>query len=365
MQCLPGIPLAMRLSIFAAALVLGPPALAEPPPPAVRTVVVEAPAETETRQFFGQVRARETVDLSFKVAGTMTLLVPEEGQRVARGEVLAELDLDPFRRALERAELQFEMARREADRAALLAERQAGAAARAEDAATARDLAEVALRDARAALADATLRAPFDGLVAARITPAFSAVAPGQPVLRLHDLSELRVEIAVPEQLFQRIGGLAPVAFAAELPGGGEAPLRLVAFQPDTDRIGQSYRVTLAFETAVPLLPGASVTVRATIPTPARGVEVPASALVAGNARDASVLVLVPQGDAFVLRRQPVTVVTGTGSRFAVEGLPPGAEIVAAGAHRLREGQTVRRYTGLTRSEEIVRQDIRRTTSEG
>lgn len=353
MQCHPGMSRRIRLAICMAALVMGQPAAAQTSPlPAVRTFVIEAPSATVSRQFFGQVRARETVDLSFDVGGTMTLLAPEEGQRVARGDVLAQLDLDPYVRAVERAELSLEMATREAARATTLAERQVGAASRAEDAATARDMADVSLRDARAALADATLRAPFDGLVAVRITPAFSAVSPGQPVLRVHDMSEVRVEIALPEQLFHQIGALEQIDFTADLPGGGDAALRLVAFQPDTDRVGQSYRVTLAFVDAVDVLPGASVKVRATIPAPSQGVQVPASALIAGNARDASVLVLVPQDDAFVLRRQIVTVIAGAGSRFSVEGLSAGSEIVAAGAHLLRDGQTVRRFTGLTTSED-------------
>lgn len=357
MQCHPRIPSVKTLAICVAAFVMGQlmgqaaPAQSLPLP-AVRTFVVAAPSEIVTRQFFGQVRARETVDLSFDVGGTMTLLVPEEGQRVARGDVLAQLDLDRFARAVERAELSLQMATREAARAATLTERQVGAPARAEDAATARDMADVALRDARAALADATLRAPFDGLVAVRITPAFSSVSPGQPVLRVHDQSEVRVEIAVPEQLFQQIGALDFIDFAAELPGGGNAPLRLVAFQPDTDRVGQSYRITLAFVDRVNVLPGASVTVRASAATPSQGVQVPVSALLAGNTREASVLTLVPQDDVFVLRLQPVTVAASDGSRFTVEGLPAGSEIVAAGAHLLRDGQTVRRFTGLTTSEE-------------
>jgi membrane fusion protein, multidrug efflux system len=321
--------------------------------PAVRTMVVEPPAQDMTRQFFGRVTARETVDLSFDVGGTMTLLVPEEGQQVNAGDLLAELDLDPFARSVERAELSVEMATRDAGRAATLAASQAGAVTRAEDAATAREMAAVALRDAQAALEDATLRSPFDGLVAVHIMPAFSALAPGQPVLRLHDLSEVRVEFAMPERLFQQVGSLKAIGFMAVLPDGSEAPLRLVAFQPQTDAIGQSYRVTLAFQDPPPgILPGASVTVRASVPATTPGVVVPAAALLAGNDREAAVLTLAPSGDAFLLQRQPVTIIARDGSAFTVEGLPAGTEIVSAGAHLLDDGQTVRRFTGLTTAEE-------------
>lgn len=321
--------------------------------PAVRTVIVAPAPDSLSRQFFGQVRARETVDLSFDVGGRILQLVPEEGQRVQKGDVLAQLDLDPLQRAAERARLSLEMSEREAARAVTLADRQIGARAGAEDAATARDMAAIALRDAEAALDDATLRAPFDGLVVARITPTFSAVSAGQPVLRLHDLSQLRIDFALPEQMVQQVGSLDDVAFSALLSDGQEATLDLVAFQPDTSDIGQSYTITLAFaDNAVDLLPGASVTIRARVPSMDQTRQVPATALLAGSGRDASVLTLQPDGDAFVLRAQPVTVVASTGAQFAVEGLADGAEIVVAGAHLLQDGQQVRRYTGLTTSED-------------
>jgi len=321
--------------------------------PAVRTIVLDAPPDQITRQFFGQVRARETVDLSFDVGGTMVRLIPEEGTAVQSGDTLAELDLDPFNRAVERATLSLDMATREAERTETLATRQAGATARAEDAITAREMASLELRDARAALEDATLRAPFDGMVAVRMTPAFSAVSPGQPVLRLHDLSELRVDFALPERIFQQIGQLDDVRFDALVAGGQQVPLRLVAFQPDTAQVGQSYRVTLAFDDPPGgLLPGASVTITAAVPAALQAVSVPATALVADAARDAVVMVLDADGDDFILRAQPVTVVADSGAGLAVVGLDPGTEVVVAGAHLVREGQRVRRFTGLTMTEE-------------
>ncbi len=322
----------------------------ETPVPVVRTVVLRSAPDTLSRQFFGQVRARETVDLSFEVGGTLHRLIPEEGTRVAAGQMIAQLRTDAFERAVARAELQFEMAAREAERAGQLAARAVGPGTRAEDAATARDMAEVALRDARAALTDATLTAPFDGLVAVRIASEYSSVAPGQPVLRLHDLSQVRIEIAVPERLIAAAGGLGDVRFDARLASGRDVPLSLVAFQPETDRVGQSYRVTLALNAAdgAGLLPGASVTVTVTLPAPDVGMTVPATALLARNDRQAEVFVM--QGGSTV-HRVPVTVTAPTGNGFRIEGLPEGAEVVAMGAHRLRDGQAVRRFAPQTYSE--------------
>lgn len=344
----------LRVIAMVAALLCASPSFGEGESvPVVRTITLAAPSESITRQFFGRVTARETVDLSFEVGGTLERLVPDEGTLVSRGDLLGQLELSGFERSVEQATLALDMARREAERAQTLASRQIGAAARAQDAATARDLAEVALRDAQAALADASLRAPFDGLVAVRMTPAYSAVAPGQPILKLHDMSEVRVEFALPEQVFQQAGDLADVRFSATLPAGRAWPLRLVSFQPATGRVGQSYTVTLAFDGQPPasILPGASVAVTATLPHQGQGMAIPATALLAGNDRGASVLAIVPMGGSLQLREMPVTVGSETGVGLAVEGLPPDTEIVATGVHLLRDGQIVRRFTGLTTAE--------------
>lgn len=318
--------------------------------PAVRTMTVASPTSTAERQFFGRVRARETVDMAFEVGGALERLIPEEGMRVPRGAIIAQLRLDPFERAVARATLDRDLAAREVARARRLAETAAGPASRAEDAEIALDLAEVALRDARAALDDATLTAPFDALVAVRIAAQHASVSPGEPVLRLHDMSETRVSVAIPERLLAAAGGLDALRFAARLPTGDATPLRLVAYQSEADGVDQSFRVTLAFDEDAPpgLMPGASVTVRVSTPVNGPpGASVPAEALVAGNDRSAAVFVLEADGDALVTRRRSVQVGSATGAGFLVEGLSPGEEIVAAGAHRLRDGQRVRRFAAL------------------
>lgn len=143
-------------------------------------------------------------------------------------------------------------------------------------------------------------------------------------------------------------GGLVLVAFRALGPAGTETPLRLVSFQPDTSRIGQIYLVTLAFLDPPPaFLPSASVRVLATLPNTTSGITVPATAVIAGNDRSASVLVLEAQGASATVRRVEVGIASSGGTTFLIDGLQHGAEIVAIGAHRLSDGQIMRRFTGL------------------
>ncbi len=326
--------------------------------PPVRAVDLLRPAdrrESLQRSFFGRVVARETADLAFPLSGTLTRFPVEEGVVVPQGAVLAALDLDPFERAVERAEIQLEQAERNYARAVALKERNVGSLSRAEDAETARDLADVALREARDALEDATMRAPYRALIAERLTANHVIVAPGTPIVRVHDISQMRVEIDIPERLVQRVPDINQVSFTASLPGRDDpVPLRLVEFQAETEAVGQSYRFSLALPaiSARTLLPGNSLTVTGRLPEEATDLIVPASAIAADETRTPYVMVFEPAGaDEGRVHALPVEVSSADGTHFAVSGLSPEAEIVAVGAHLLRDGQKVRRYTGLKMSE--------------
>ena len=334
---------------------LGPTGLPVPIP-SVKLLAAEDAEFAYVRRFFGRIAARETVDLSFEVGGRLISLPVVEGETIPKGTVVAALEKENFERAVARAELALEQAKREQSRAARLAASNVASAVRAEDSATARELAEVELNDARDQLSDATLRTPFDALVADRVAANFSNVSPGQTILRLHDMSQIRVQIDVPERLFQT--GIPPeaITFTGEVAYLDDPiPLELIEFEAQTEAIGQTFLVTLVLpELNLPsLIPGASMTVIAAVDRAYSlpGRPVPATALVFTPDRQAKAMVFQPDPsdpDQGVVREKLVEVTSPSGTELRVLGLDPQDEIVAAGAHMLADGQKVRRYTGLT-----------------
>lgn len=326
------------------------------PVPSVKLIGADRAQNAFERRFFGRIAARETVDLSFEVGGRLVELPVVEGETIPKGSVVAALETGTFERAVSRAELTLDQAKRAQERSVQLAASNVASAVRAEDAATARELAEVALSDARAALEDATLTTPFDALVAARVAANFSNIQPGQPILRLHDMSQVRVQIDVPERLFQ--SGIPPEAIqftgkVAQL--ADPVPLELIEYEAQTETIGQSFLVTLVLpDLNIPtLIPGASMTVTAAVDKAfaAPGRAVPATALALQADRSAKAMVFVPDAegaDTGVVESRPVKVISTAGTDLRVLGLEPSEEIVAAGVHMLKEGQKVRRYNGLT-----------------
>lgn len=343
---------------FAAALLTAPAFAQDPSPDApldatplfVRTMVLPDPSAAQERQFFGRIAALETAALSFEVPGYLEVLDAPKGGQVRAGDVIAALDLGPFERAVRRAELTLSQAERDLERAETLAQRNVASEVRAQDAQTARDVAAVALDDARAALRNAQIIAPFDGLIADRLVATFTNLSPGQPIVRVHNLSEVRVEFDLPERILTGIGDPAEVTFSAVLPGAdAPTPLDFREIQAETGAIGQSYTISLALtEPLGPLmLPGKTVTVTAALPRQGDAVPVPASAVV--SRPDGSMAVIALDETAQGLRPdfRPVGVTSRSGTDIAVTGIDAGTEIVALGAHLIRPGQPLARYEGL------------------
>lgn len=304
-----------------------------------------------TRHFFGSVVARQTVDLAFQVSGQIVEFPAQEGEVIPEGGLVARLDLEPFELQVRQAELQYEQAERDLARLRQLTV--SVTEVQLQDARTQVGLAEVALRNAEVALEHASLFAPFDALVANRNVANFSTVAQGSPVVRLHDMSELRIEIDVPEVLFQRAGQNANVRLEARFPTEERTyPLVIREFNAEATSVGQSFRLTLALPASegVVALPGSSVTVLATLLDGDAPILIPASALRIANDGSASVLRFLPGEDGTgTLEEMPVTVAANRNGLIEVtEGLAPGDEIVRAGAHALEDGQRVRRFEGFS-----------------
>lgn len=338
---------ALALSVVA----LPAPAAAEEMLKPVKLLTTQSGTRLLERQFFGQVAAKQTVDLAFQVPGQVLRFPVTEGVIVPTGQLIAELDLEPFELNLEQARLQKAQADRTVDRM----ERLKGtvSAVSIEDATTQAALAQVALRNAEYELKHATLNAPFDALVSNREVENFTTVAAGAPIVRLHDMSELHIDVDVPEVLFQQADRGDDVVTTAKFPGSDIVyPLQIFEFKAEASNIGQTFRVT--FRMRPPegrqILPGASASVRVSVDTGERGILVPSSAIVSSADSKAGVMVFSPKGgDEGIVTWTAVELqATQHGDFTVISGLEGGEEVVSTGGNALTDGQKVRRFIGFT-----------------
>ena len=316
----------------------------------VKLMIARETAPGFSRQFFGRVAARQTVDLAFQVGGQIVDMPVTEGFVIPEGELIAELDLEPFQRRYDRAVLQKDQADRTLDRLSRLRGTAASQVA-VDDAETAAQLAEIAVRDAQYDLEQATLTAPFDALVSSRAVESFTTVSAGTPIVRIHDMSELRIEVDVPEILFQRSGQEEDISITAKFPASdGVYPLEIREFDAESSSVGQTFRIQFGLTPpeGLQILPGSSVTVNVQVNDHQTGIVIPATAIVADAEGALGVMVFSPVGATEgTIKRVPVTIEpTASGDVRVLTGLSDGDEIVVAGGASLTDGQAVRRFVG-------------------
>ncbi|MCK7614822.1 efflux RND transporter periplasmic adaptor subunit [Roseibium sediminicola] len=301
------------------------------------------------RRFAGRVAAVQTVDLSFQVPGKLVKLPVLESQQVKEGDLIASLDTTDYDRALREATINVEQSKRELDRLETLRDRSVISQSAYDEQKNKYDLAQENVKEARQNLEYTSLKAPFDGIVSNRLIDNFTTVSVGTPVVRMHDVSEVQVDINVAEALFGRVTASEVASIEAKFPAYGEKlfPLTYREHSSQVDEITQTYRITLAMprKGAEQLFPGmtASVIVKL-LP---EGLELGEQFLVPTGAvavdGDGKAYVWSYAEDTGAVSRKPVEIGTVMGDYIPVRaGLEAGDEIVSAGVAYLSEGQTVR-----------------------
>ncbi|MCC5785489.1 MAG: efflux RND transporter periplasmic adaptor subunit [Phycisphaerales bacterium] len=321
----------------------------------VLAVRVERPRE-ELATYPARVRARQELTLEFEVPGVVRGLPITRGQRVGEGDTLAELDLRDFRSRRTASIARHEQAEIELRAITSAAERGAATQMETTRAKTAVDLAKAERELAEKAFEDATLSAPLDGLVSDIYIDLHQPIRPGQRVLRLLDISAIRIEVNVHE---------SRVAFARNyedrvrhavrfdfLPGE-EFDAELIEYTTEAARTTQTFVAILEMvppEEAV-ILPGMTATV-IEYASESEGdggpVVVPPEAIWIDGEGNRFVWALEEGVDGTATARR-LSVRTGTilpAGVELVEGPEPGTLIATAGLRELREGQRVRPVEG-------------------
>lgn len=309
---------------------------------------VSSEGVTVENQFVARVEAAQTVDVSFEVSGPLAELPVREGQTIDKGTLVAALDPTDFQLAVREAEVQLKLARQDLQRKRkLLADRGISQSV-VDDAQALHDLRSVRLAQAREALEDARIVAPFDAYVARRYTDNYANVQAGDKIVRLNDLNEIHVVASVPESLAatgsadQLIGAHAVFPFRPDQ----RYPLTFRENLGEADAVAQTYEVTFAMPPPpnLQILPGMTATLELEMMAAegeGRTMNIPTSALIADSDKRFIVWIYDPETQAVSKRTVEVGPAVGRGVAV-VSGLANGELIVATGASQLQNGMKIR-----------------------
>lgn len=150
--------------------------------------------------YTGSFEPNKETKISAEVQGKINSLFVDLGSNVKEGQSLIQVDNSLLKLQLQTVEVQIEGLETDVKRYNVLVSADAIQGVQLEK-------AELALKSAkvqRAILVEqinkTTIKAPFDGIVTAKMTEEGAFAAPGMPLLQITDISKLRFNINVPEQ---------------------------------------------------------------------------------------------------------------------------------------------------------------------
>lgn len=325
---------------------------------AIKTVTVSERASGQVRRFPGVVEAVDTSSLSFEVGGNVQKVNVDIGAKIARGDVLAELDKQPFELNMQAAEAELGRAQAELaekqndfDRQKTLYSKDWVSKAALDQAAAAFDsarnnvsFARSKLNLARRDLEKTALVAPFDGVVATRSVDPFQEIQRGESLFEIFAEGAMEVAINVPET---SIGNIS-LGLAAEIRFPTESER---SYQGAVSEIGSAAGTANAFPVKVAVLddqgsirPG--MTAEITVLLGGGDAEVsylvPVTAIVpGGEPGDASVFVF-DTGNSTVARTKVEIEGVHDDQVVVTSGLAAGDIVAIAGVSFLDDGQQVK-----------------------
>lgn len=312
----------------------------EPSRDAPTRVIVE-PIVYESEQTrveaVGTSRAIRSVELHPESSGEVVAVNFKPGQRVARGDVLVELDARDAVLAVELAEVRLKDAERLYERYRQTGSSGAVLPTTIDAAQTQAEAARIELDKARVTLDHRSIEAAFDGHVGITDIDAGDRVEPGTLITTLDDRSALLVSFEVPEALIGKLEVGDRVALGTWADRDDRLRGEIVDIGSRIDPATRTFAARARVDNADDeLRPGMSFRVRIEI----NGAEFPVvgETAVQWGAEGAYVWHV----DAGVAKRVPVNIVQRNKGRVLVDAeLDRGALIVVEGIQRMREGIAV------------------------
>ena len=310
-------------------------------PTRVKTQLVSPAASDNAQTYVGIVEEREATAVSFTGMGVVKRMLVNEGQAVAKGQLIAEMDETQARNLLNGAEATMNQANDALERFKMLHDN--GSLPEVQwveiqsKVAQARSQYEVTKKN----LADCRLVAPVSGIIGKKLVGAGETAMPSQAVVTILDINSVKVKVAVPEAEICGIHASTPstinVEAAQAVVRGGKIEKSVQA-----DALTHTYEVRINVQNGDrKLLPGmvASVKFIADGSQSITGKVLPVTAV--QKAADGSMFVWTVAKDS-TAHRSKVNMGATMGNHVVVtDGIDMGQRVVTEGYQKLSEGTHV------------------------
>jgi len=352
------------LVLTTAALMIGcgggePPAMPQMPPPTVTVAQPEVETVTDYGLYSGLTRAEKIAEIRARVDGYLTSIEFEPGQRVEKGDLLFQIDPEPFaakveemRATLKSSEASLALAEASYARKKAALEDNAISELSVLEAEAQRDSARASVAAAKAMLETAELdltyasiRAPFTGRIGRHLVDEGNLIQVAQGVVLAELVADENIHVYFTVSEVDRMR--YPDAFAPDTPVemglademGFTHRGRLDFIDPRVDRSTGSLEVRATFVNPEgEILSGQFARLRIPIETVTDALVVPEVAL--GTDQQGRYLLVVDENNTVTYRGVTLGPKSG-GKRVITDGIAPADRVVVNGLQRAQPGMPV------------------------
>ena len=302
--------------------------------------VESARAETIERrvEVTGTLAAWEEGTVSLEVDGRLTQVRADLGTIVRRGEVLARVADQEYVYKRVQSEAELGAATTDFKRIEELLAKDMTTRQQLDEARRRLDVARSTLDLAKKKVADTSLRAPFDGVVAKRLVNLGEYVRIGTPAFQVVRVTPLKLRTDVPERYISDVAVDDEVTVSGEAVPNGVLKGRVARIGPSVATDSRSFPIEAEIDNpGGSVKPGTFVTVSILTRTQSEAITVPESAvtLFAGNPR-------VFVADGAVARERVIETAGKVLNRVIVaKGLKAGEQVVSTGIDLLSDGRSI------------------------
>jgi len=285
----------------------------------------------------GTLRSAESVVLKSEIPGRIARIMFADGSQVSKGDALIVFDASVQQALVNQARAERDLAAAKLKRTEELFQKKFLSAAALDDAKATEEIAAAKLALAQANLDKMTIRAPFAGQIGIRQVSVGDYLKEGVDLVNLEDLSSMKADFRVPEQISGRLAVGQTVQLQSDAFAGASFPAKVVAIDPAVDAAGRSLLLRAELrDVSRRLKPGMFVRVRLVLESRSNAVVIPEEALV--TAQNRLTVFKVVEGKAVA-----TPIVTGLRSQLdqravveVVKGLAADDVVVTAGQIKIR-----------------------------
>lgn len=300
-------------------------------------------AFTEVLGVTGEVQANRDVVVSAEESGRITAVLVEKGATVRTGQPLLRIDDAVLATQLDQARAVAELARETYERRKRLWEEdKVGSELAFLQSRYEAEQAAANLNTLRARQARTTVRAPIDGILEERRVEVGTMVAPGTPVLRIVDITSVKVSGGVPERFAQDVSAGREVEIVLDALGERTVPGTIAFVGSTVSEQSRTFPIEVEVANAGGLIkPEMVARIRLPLREVREALVVPQQALVRSEGGFIAYVVVERDGRQVAQQRDVVVGATQGNQALITAGLEVGDRIVVVGQQKVADGDLV------------------------